>query len=280
MRVEIFAFSRETLVDLSHAYPREVRELIRTREYEGVTSGLCLGYLQANLVALTADIAAEFVQFCVANPGPMPLIDITEPGNPTPRRVAPTADLRTDLSLYRIYRHGKLDSEVNDVRDVWRDDMVGFLLGCSFTAEARLLQAGIRLRHIELGQNVPMFLTSINCKPVGRFHGPVVVSMRPIAAHQIDLAISVTAAYPLAHGAPIHIGDPREIGIDEISQPDFGDALEVLADECPVFWPCGVTPQAVISAVRPELAITHSPGHMFITDVPDTEILDRGPLLG
>jgi uncharacterized protein YcsI (UPF0317 family) len=209
----------------------------------------------------------------------MPLIDVTEPGDPSPRRVAPGADLRTDVPRYRVYRHGRLAGEPTDVSDLWRDDLVAFLLGCSFTAESVLLDAGIRLRHIELGRNVPMFITSVECAPVGRFHGPVVVSMRPVSRDKLELAASVTAEYPLAHGAPLQVGDPAAIGIADVGRPDFGDPVELLPDEEPVFWACGVTPQAVIMSVQPDFAITHAPGHMFITDLTDAEVRGRQPSL-
>jgi uncharacterized protein YcsI (UPF0317 family) len=219
-----------------------------------------------------AEAADEFHEFCLANPRPMPLLDVTAAGDPVPRRVAPDADLRTDLPRYRVYRDGVPVAEPTDIRDLWRDDLVAFLLGCSFTAEARLQDAGVGLRHLALGGQVPMFVTSIQCTPVGRFRGPVVVSMRPIARSQLDAAESVTAEYPLAHGAPLHAGDPAAIGIADLARPDFGLPIEPLPDEVPVFWACGVTPQAVISMVRPDFALTHAPGHMFITDLRDSDI--------
>ena len=264
--------------DLARAHPRDVRRLFRSGELSGVTSGLCLGYLQANLAVLPDEAAGEFREFCGANQRTMPLIDVTEPGDPVPGRVAPMADLRTDLPRYGVYLRGQLAGEPTDVRDLWQNDLVAFLLGCSFTAESKLLKAGVRLRHQELGQNVPMFITSLQCTPVGRFRGPVVVSMRPIARDSVDVAWRVTADYPLAHGAPLHVGDPRAIGIQDVHLPDFGDPIEVLPDEVPVFWACGVTPQAVIVAVRPDFAITHAPGHMFITDVKDSDVRGRQPL--
>lgn len=265
------------MIDMSRAQPREVRQLFRSGEWTSPTSGLCLGYLQANLAILPEALADDFRDVCSANPRPMPLIDVTEPGSPVPPRVAPEADLRTDVPRYRVYRLGLFDAEVTDIIDLWRDDLVAFLLGCSFTAEAKLLEAGVRLRHMELGQNVAMFKTSLECEPKGAFHGPVVVSMRPIARDQVELAARVTEDYPLAHGGPLHIGDPAAIGIEDLLSPDWGDAIEPLPDEVPVFWACGVTPQALIMSVQPEFAITHAPGHMFITDVPDTEIRGRQP---
>ncbi|MBO0705928.1 MAG: putative hydro-lyase [Candidatus Dormibacteraeota bacterium] len=267
----------DATTDLSHATPEQARAVIRAGGWDRPTAGLCLGHLQANLAILPAEAAGEFRDFCLANSQPLPLVDMTEPGDPTPGRVAPSADLRTDLPRYRVYRRGQVADEPADIRDLWTHDLVGFLLGCSFSAENRLLEAGVRLRHLELGGNVPMFVTSVECTPVGRFHGPMVVSMRPIARSQLDLARSVTAELPLAHGAPVSIGEPERIGIRDVGRPDFGDVMLPEADEEPVFWACGVTPQAVIMAVKPELAITHAPGYMFLTDVPEAEILGREP---
>jgi uncharacterized protein YcsI (UPF0317 family) len=268
----------DTDVDLTTAPAARARELARSGRLTTPTSGLCLGHVQANLVILRAEAAGEFAEFCLANARAMPLIEVTRPGDPAPRRVAPGADLRTDVPRYRVYRDGALVDEPTDVRELWTDDSVGFLLGCSFTAESALLEAGVRLRHQELGRNVPMFVTSVPCRPAGRFHGPVVVSMRPIQRGSVETAARVTARYPVAHGAPLHVGDGAAIGVTALDRPDFGDAVEPVADEVPVFWACGVTPQAAIMAVRPALAITHAPGHMFISDLRDAEVRDREPL--
>ncbi|MQA86349.1 MAG: putative hydro-lyase [Streptosporangiales bacterium] len=258
--------------------PADLRGRARTGEWTECTTGTCLGYLQTNLAILPEAYAKEFRDFCSANPRPMPLVEMTEPGVPDGLRTAPGADLRTDAPRYRVYRYGRLDDEVTDVTELWRDDLVAFLLGCSFTAEAKLLDAGVVLRHMELGQGVGMWATSIPCTPAGRFHGPTVVSMRSIRKDQVDLATRVTADYPLAHGAPLHSGDPAAIGITDLDRPDWGDPIEVREDEVPVFWACGVTPQAAIMAARPEFAITHSPGHMFITDIPDDDTKGRSAL--
>jgi uncharacterized protein YcsI (UPF0317 family) len=265
----------DAATDLTRALPRDARQLMREGRWDRTTTGVCLGYLQANMAILRRDDAEDFRAFCLANPRPMPLVDVTEPGDPTPRRVAPSADVRTDLPRYRVYRHGELVDEPTSIVDLWTDDMVAFLLGCSFSAENRLLDAGVRLRHMELGGNVPMFVTSIECRPAGRFHGPMVVSMRPIAGAQVDLATRVTGELPLAHGAPIQVGEPERIGVGDIEKPDFGDAIPLEPGEVPLFWACGVTPQAAIMAVKPELAITHAPGHMFVTDVPERDILGK-----
>ncbi|GAA5173063.1 putative hydro-lyase [Pseudonocardia eucalypti] len=248
--------------------PAEARARIREGRWAGITTGLCAGYLQANLAILPAELAGEFAEFCAANPKPLPLLEATPPGVPDRLATAPGADLRTDLPRYRVYRNGELAGEPTSIEDLWRDDSVGFLLGCSFSAEDALHDAGVRLRHLELGTNVPMFRTSLRCTPAGRFHGPVVVSMRAIAADQVDRATEVTGRLPLAHGAPLHAGDPAELGIADVERPDWGDPLPLEPGEVPVFWACGVTPQAVFAEVRPEVAITHAPGHMFLTDRP------------
>ncbi len=258
------------------ANPAELRRRARSGDWAGGTTGVCVGYLQANLAVLPRRYAADFRRFCLANPRPLPLVEVAEA--PGTLRVAPGADLRTDLPRYRIYRDGRLVDEVTDASGHWGDDMVAFLLGCSFSAEAALLAAGVRLRHLDRGHGVAMYRTGIGCTPAGRFHGPVVVSMRPIRRDQVALARDVTAGYPLAHGAPLHEGDPAAIGIADLSAPDWGDPIDIRPDETPVFWACGVTPQAVIAEVRPELAITHSPGHMFVTDVPEDAIRGAGPV--
>ncbi|MGH7201073.1 MAG: putative hydro-lyase [Planctomycetaceae bacterium] len=235
----------------------------------GPTPGLALGFVQANLVIVPREHAFDFLLFCQRNPKPCPLLDVTEPGDPVPAAFAPSADLRTDLPRYRIWQDGELVAEPTDVSDHWQEDFVAFLIGCSFTFEAALLRAGVPVRHIEQGVNVPMFKTNIACRPAGRLHGPMVVSMRPLTPADAIRAVQVTSRYPQVHGAPVHVGLPEQIGISDLSQPDFGDAVAVNEDELPVFWACGVTPQAVIMSARPPLAITHSPGCMFVTDVRD-----------
>lgn len=255
--------------------PRELRELIRSGSWRRVTTGAALGHVQANLVVLPGELADDFTAMCDANPRALPLLERTEPGVPDRLACAPGADLRTDLPSYDVHRDGVLDRQVDALHELWRDDLVAFLLGCSFSAENALLSAGVRLRHLELGQGVPMYVTEIECEPAGRWHGPVVVSMRPIAREQVDLAAEVTERLPLAHGSPLHIGDPAAIGIGDLGVADWGDPLPPQQDEVPVFWACGVTPQAIIRTVRPAYAITHTPGHMFVTDLRDEDIVDR-----
>ena len=251
------------------ASPKEVRQAIRQGRYPGGTAGLAAGYVQANLVILPQREAYDFLVFCQRNPKPCPLIEVSDPGNPEPVGVAPGADLRSDVPRYRVYRDGQLEAEVTDIADRWRDDFVAFLLGCSFTFESALLQAGVPVRHIETHRIVPMFRTSLACRPAGRFRGPTVVSMRPIPAPLVPRAVTVTARYPMAHGSPLHVGDPARIGIADVMRPDWGDPPTILAGEEPVFWACGVTPQAVALEAKPPLVITHAPGYMFITDLPD-----------
>lgn len=252
--------------------PQEVRASIREGKWTKPTAGLALGYTQANLVILPKEWAFEFLLFCQRNPKPCPVLDVTDVGSPHPVRVALEADLRSDLPKYRIYRYGKLDAEVTQITDFWQDDVVAFLLGCSYTFEAALLAAGIPVRHIKEGRNVPMYITNIECTPAGRFRGPMVVSMRPIPSRQVVKAVEVTARFPKAHGAPVHIGDPMAIGIEDLTRPDFGDAVTVKEGEVPIFWGCGVTPQVAARKAKPEVMITHAPGHMFITDVRDEEL--------
>jgi uncharacterized protein YcsI (UPF0317 family) len=249
--------------------PEEVRMQCRSGDWQTQTSGLAPGYAQANLVILPREDADEFRQFCELNPKPCPLLEMTEPGCHSLARLAESADLRTDLPMYRVWRDGVLADEVQNIAHLWQDDLVSFLIGCSFTFEAALIENQIPVRHIELGRNVPMFQTNIPCEPAGNFHGPIVVSMRPLKPAEAIRAVQITSQFPDVHGAPIHIGLPEEIGITDLQRPDFGDAVPVASDELPVFWACGVTPQAALMAAKPKFAITHSPGCMFVSDVKD-----------
>ena len=253
------------------APPGEVRAAIRRGEHAGPTAGLAAGFTQANLVVLPEADAFDFLRFCLRNPKPCPVLDVTDTGSPEPAQLAPGADLRTDLPRYRVWRRGELASEPLDVRDEWREDLVAFLIGCSFTFERALLAEGLPVRHVEMGVNVPMYRTARECTPAGAFAGPLVVSMRPMTPEQAIRATQITSRYPTVHGAPVHAGDPAALGIADLGAPDYGDAVELRDGEIPVFWACGVTPQAVAAASRPELMITHAPGHMFVTDVPDAK---------
>ena len=257
-------------IDARH--PKEIRADIRRGKFAGITAGLAPGFVQANLAILPKDAAYDFLLFCQRNPRPCPLIEVTDVGSPEPVGVAPGADLRTDLPRYRIYKDGVLADEVTDVKAFWRDDLVAFLLGCSFTFEWALMDAAIPLRHVDRGCNVSMWKTNIECRPAGRFHGPMVVSMRPIPNRMVAKAVTASARFPGAHGAPVHVGDPAHLGIKDISKPDWGDFVGIEAGEVPMFWACGVTPQAVALASKPALMITHSPGHMFITDAPNSTL--------
>jgi uncharacterized protein YcsI (UPF0317 family) len=253
--------------DLEKLTPQEARMMFRRNEWLKPTAGIASGFTQANLAILKKDLAFDFLLFCQRNPKPCPVLDVTEPGSPVPGMVAPEADIRTDIPKYRIYRHGNLEDEVTDIKAYWEDDMVAFLLGCSFTFEFPLMKNDIPVRHIEEKCNVPMFKTIIPCIPAGRFAGPLVVSMRPIPEKDLVRTVQVTSRFPAVHGAPVHIGNPAAIGIKDIFKPDFGDAVTIKEGEIPVFWACGVTPQAAAMQVRPELMITHAPGYMFITDM-------------
>jgi uncharacterized protein YcsI (UPF0317 family) len=260
------------MTDLRTATGADVRAACRSGRLTGPTPGLALGYVQANLVVLPKDWAFDFLLFCQRNPKPCPLLDVTDAGSPEPRAVAPGADLRTDLPAYRVWQNGELVDEPTDITRYWRDDLVGFVIGCSFTFENALIEAGIPVRHVEQGVNVPMYRTSIACQPAGRFAGPMVVSMRPLTPAQALSAARICGKYPLAHGAPVHFGDPAAIGIRDISRPDFGDPVEIRPGETPVFWACGVTPQSALMQSKPPFAITHKPGHMFLTDRRDRDL--------
>ena len=251
---------------------REVRQQIREGKWRRPTAGLAPGFVQANLAILPRALAFDFLLFAQRNPKPCPVIEVTDVGSPEPKLSAPGADLRTDLPKYRIYRNGVLEGEATDLGSVWRDDLVSFLLGCSFTFESALLQAGVPVRHIEEDRNVPMFISGIQCTPAGVFRGPLVVTMRPIPAGLVSRAVQITGRYPGVHGSPVHVGDPAIIGIRDLGKPDFGDPVTIRPGEIPVFWACGVTPQAVAMQAKPPLMLTHAPGYMFITDLRNEEL--------
>ncbi|KAB8182787.1 putative hydro-lyase [Microbispora catharanthi] len=257
-------------LDPARLTPREARALFQGGLVTP-TSGWAAGWAQANLIALPRDRAYDFLVFAQRNPRPCPVLAVTEPGAPFASIF--DGDLRTDLPAYRVYRDGEQVAEVTDVTSYWRDDLVGFLIGCSFTFEAALLEAGVPIRHIEAGTNVPMYLTDRPCVPAGELSGPLVVSMRPIPAQLVPVAVRVTSRYPAVHGAPVHVGDPAALGIADLGTPDFGDPVEVRDGELPVFWACGVTPQAAVMRSRPPFAIGHAPGHMAITDARDSAYL-------
>lgn len=252
--------------------PLEVRKLIREGKITSQTAGMCRGYAQANLVIVPKDIAYDFLLFTQRNPKSCPLLEVGDIGNKMLKYLGEDINIAKDIPKYRIYENGVLTGEYTDIEKYWRDDFVSFLIGCSFSFESELLEAGVPVRHIEEGCNVPMFITNIDCKEAGIFKGKMVVSMRPLPMDKIVKSVLVSGDMPKVHGAPIHIGDPKEIGIDDINKPDFGDAVTVNKGEVPVFWPCGVTPQSVVMNVKPKIVITHSPGHMLITDIKNIDL--------
>jgi uncharacterized protein YcsI (UPF0317 family) len=249
-------------------------ERLRMRQglFTGPTSGLAPGNVQANLVILPKDLAHDFLRFAQANPRPCPVLGVTEAGDPRLPALGEDLDLRTDLPRYRVWRDGELIEEPTDISHLWRDDLVGFAIGCSFSFEEALVEDGIEVRHMALGSNVPMYRTNIDCVPAGVFHGKLVVSMRPMKPADAIRAVQITSRFPSVHGAPVHLGLPEQIGIGDIAKPDYGDAVPVHEGELPVFWACGVTPQSVIASARPPFCITHAPGCMLITDLRNTSL--------
>jgi uncharacterized protein YcsI (UPF0317 family) len=269
MRNANLAVSRNSTMPLTGI---AVRRQCRSGAYDGPTSGLAPGYVQGNLAILPRDWAEDFLRFCQANPKPCPLLGVSEPGRFDLPVLGADLDIRTDLPRYRVWKKGELADEPHDLLSIWRDDLVSFVIGCSFSFEETLLQSGVPVRHIERGTNVPMYRTNIPTRAAGRFHGPMVVSMRPLQPADAIRAVQITARLPAVHGAPVHLGFPDKIGIEDIARPDYGDPVPVEAGELPVFWACGVTPQAAIAAARPPFAITHSPGCMLVTDLKNAEL--------
>lgn len=255
--------------ELRHAHPRDIRPLIREGKWQEHTIGLAEGYVQANLVVVPEELALQFFTFCQRNPRPCPVLEVTEPGVTTLRRLAEGVDLRTDLPQYRVFEEGECVAEVDQVVDYWDDNLVAFLLGCSASFDWALVNANIRVKILEPGGSPFAYTSSIPCKPAGIFGGPMVLSMRPIRRDQVVRAVQVTSRHPAMHGPPVHIGDPAQIGISDLEKPDIGPsnpATRVGDDEVPVFWGCGATPQAVALEAKPRFMITHLGGHMFISD--------------
>lgn len=250
----------------------QVRALIRKGKWASHTSGLASDHVQGNVVILPAADAADFLRYCQRNPKPCPLLAVSEPGQASLPTLGEDIDICTDLPRYRVWRDGELVDQPTDISNLWRKDLVTFVIGCSFSFEQALMEAGLKLRHVEQGKNVAMFRTSIATEAAGPFRGPLVVSMRPMKAAAAIRAVQVTSRFPNVHGAPVHIGDPSLIGITDLSTPDYGDAVEVMPDELPVFWACGVTPQAALQQARPEFCITHAPGAMLITDLLNNQL--------
>ena len=252
--------------------PRDVRRAIRAGRHRRNTAGLARGYVQGNVCILPREFAEDFRAFCEANPKPCPLLATSAPGDPRLPELGEDLDIRTDVPRYRLFLNGVQSDEVSDLRDLWRGDLVTFVLGCSFSFEEALMQAGLPLRYVEQGTNVPMYRTSVDTVPAGPFRGKLVVSMRPFKPADAIRAIEITSRYPRVHGAPIHIGFPETIGIENLDRPWAGDPTEVRAGELPLFWACGITPQSVVLEARPSLCITHSPGHMLVTDLTNASL--------
>ena len=251
--------------------PQALRHNIRSGKHSGNTSGFAPGFVQCNIVILPAEQANDFLRFCQLNPKPCPLIAAGEPGNPT---IPPLGDIdiRTDVPSYRVFRDGQMTEELPDITELWRDDLVSFALGCSFSFEEALLADGLEVRNVSESVNVPMYRTDIDCTSAGPFAGKMVVSMRPFLAADAIRAVQICTRFPAVHGAPVHLGDPGLIGIDDLALPDYGDAVNMNDDELPVFWACGVTPQVALEAARPPFAITHSPGCMLVTDLRNSQL--------
>src|SRR6185295_15512269 len=264
---------RGILAAMNH--PREVRHAIRARRHAGHTAGLAPGYVQGNVCILPAEYAEEFRAFCERNPKPCPLLAMSRPGDPRLPELGADLDIRTDVPRYRIFVDGELTGEVEDLQRHWRDDLVTFVLGCSFSFEEALMAAGLPLRYVEQGRNVPMYRTSVDTVPAGRFRGKLVVTMRPFKPADAIRAIEITSRYPRVHGSPVHLGRPDLIGIGDLAQPWVGDPTEVRDDEVPLFWACGVTPQSVVLDAKPSLCITHAPGHMLVTDLENRSLAER-----
>ena len=251
----------------------EARRAIRAGRFTGPTTGIARGYVQGNLAILPKDFAGDFLRFCQLNPKPCPIIGVSpEPGDPAIPELGTDLDIRTDVPRYRVWQDGRVIDEPTDIRAHWRGDLVAFVLGCSFSFEEALIEDGLEIRHQSCGCNVPMYRTNIACTPAGPFHGPMVVSMRPFRPADAIRAIQITTRFPAVHGAPVHIGKPELIGIADLAKPDYGDAVAVKSDELPVFWACGVTPQAVIAAARLPFCITHAPGAMLVSDVRNSKL--------
>ncbi len=258
--------------DFDRTDPHAVRLAARAGELTGHTANLAPGRVQANLAILPGALAHDFLRFCQRNPKPCPLVAVSEPGDPMLPTLGRDVDIRTDVPRYRVWRDGELVDEPTDIRDLWRDDLVAFLIGCSFSFEEAMLADGLPVRHIEQGTNVPMYRTNVPTVEAGPFGGPMVVSMRPLTAAQAIRAVQVTSRFPAVHGAPVHLGDPAAIGIADIGKPDYGDPVEIRPGEIPVFWACGVTPQSVIEHARPPFSISHAPGHMLVTDLSNSAV--------
>lgn len=253
--------------------PAEVRQLIREGVIDFPTAGMCRGYAQANLVILPPEYAADFEEYAKRNPFPCPILEIIK-GTPDTHAMGEGGNICTDIPRYRVYENGVFTKELTDASGYWKEGYVGFLIGCSFSFEEALMAAGIEVRHIAQGRNVPMYKTNIQTVKAGPFEGPMVCSMRPMTLENAQKAYDITAKMPNVHGAPVHMGDPAQVGVTDVMKPDYGDAVDIYEGEIPVFWPCGVTPQAAVENAKPPIVITHAPGHMFITDILNADLND------
>ena len=266
------AFDITPYIDMS---PAEVRAAIRKGEVDFPTAGMSRGYAQANLIILPPEYAADFEEFAKLNPFPCPVLEIIKGEQPLTHAMGEGGNICTDIPRYRIYRDGVWDGKtLTDVSEYWKEGYVGFLIGCSFSFEEALMAAGIEVRHIATGRNVPMYKTNIQTVKAGPFEGPMVCSMRPMTPENAQKAYDITVKMPNVHGAPVHMGDAAEVGVSDVMKPDYGEAVDIYEGEIPVFWPCGVTPQAAVENAKPPIAITHAPGHMFITDIVNAELND------
>lgn len=259
--------------NISALTPYQIRQLCRSGAFSSNTSGLAPGFVQANMAIIPAAYAADFLQFCHFNPKPCPLLGMAAtPGAVAMPQLAKDLDIRSDLPRYRVFQHGELVDEVTDISAIWRDDLVTFLIGCSFSFEESLLADGLEIRNISEKVNVPMYRTNLACQSAGVFSGNMVVSMRPMTPADAIRAIQICSRFPQVHGAPVHFGDPAAIGISNINTPDFGDAVTIKPGEVPVFWACGVTPQIAIANAKLDFCISHAPGHMLITDLSNSKL--------
>lgn len=253
--------------------PAQVRDQIRSGHWGKNTSGLASGYVQGNIVILPKAWADDFLKFATLNPKACPIVGMSEnPGDFLLPNVGENVDIRSDVSSYKIFRDGEFKQEVSDITDFWQDDLVTFVLGCSFSFEEPLIADGLEVRNITENVNVPMYRTNIECQSAGPFSGTTVVSMRPMVPKDAIRAIQICSRFPSVHGAPLHFGNPEMIGINNINQPDFGDAVTIKEGEVPVFWACGVTPQVALEQAKPPFCITHSPGCMLVTDIRNSSL--------
>ena len=255
----------KNVLQQAFSHPAELRLASRSGQFTLPTAGHAAGFIQANLMIVPKDQAFDFLLFCQRNPKPCPLVEVLAPGQLEPA-CAPGANLATDLPGYRVYRDGVLVEERSDISALWQTDFVTFLIGCSFSFESAVIEEGVPLRHVALGCNVAMYRTNLACVPSGPFQGNMVVSMRPVKSRDVAKVVEVSSRFALAHGAPLHVGNPQELGIQDLSKPDYGDFVPVMPDEVPVFWACGVTPQSIAQSSRLSFCITHAPGKMFVTD--------------